>query len=460
MHIVSDQSALGSSGRIPVFSFVSVASHAGMAGRDTEIVVTGAGMAGLTAARVLAEAGRQVLILEARDRVGGRILTVNPGREAVELGAEFVHGKPPELWELLEEANLQTQERDGSELCWLNGKFSACGPLLEHEFRWIEALRQWREEDCSFADYLHRSQMPETTRMRLTDYVEGFNAADQCVIGVASLGRQQTAEDQIEGDRIFHVAGGYHQVPEFLARTVVRAGAQILLNSRVTAVDWKPGSVQVDIDCGGAHSQIHASRVVITLPLGVLLTGSIRFTPYPETVLQAASRLRMGTVQRVVFQFREPFWMDGSGDLADDLRRLSFLYSTGNAPSVWWTSYPENQCRLTAWTGGPRTTLLPETHFKLEQYLLRDLARVFERSDSSIRELFVRSFAHDWQRDPFASGAYSYPSVGAADVFTTISAPVKETLYFAGEHTDSTGHWGTVHGAVRSGHRAAAQILG
>jgi monoamine oxidase len=217
--------------------------------------------------------------------------------------------------------------------------------------------------------------------------------------------------------------------------------------------------VSIGIQRNGEASQIRASKAIITLPLAVLLTGGVHFRPRPEKVLEAAARLRMGAVQRTVLQFREPFWMNSTGELASHLRKLSFLYSTGNAPSVWWTPFPEKHPRLTAWTGGPRVASLPQNQVELERRLLNQLARILGRDDSAIRKLFVGSFMHDWQRDPFSLGAYSYVTVNAENASEIMAEPLDETLYFAGEHTDMTGHWGTVHGAFRSGLRAASQVL-
>src|SRR5260370_9989825 len=94
------------------------------------VLIIGAGMAGLTAARTLAEAGRSVTLLEAGNRVGGRILTLRDNHEIIELGAEFVHGKPPELWSLIEEADLETYELDGSRLSFADGRLE---PRYEQE---------------------------------------------------------------------------------------------------------------------------------------------------------------------------------------------------------------------------------------------------------------------------------------------------------------------------------------
>src|SRR6202789_4454936 len=105
-----------------------------MAESKDDVVVIGAGMAGLTAARALAEAGLKVLVIEAEDRIGGRILTRHVGEEAIELGAEFVHGRPPELWALIDEAGLETYERDGAQVCFEDGALGDLGSESEDVF--------------------------------------------------------------------------------------------------------------------------------------------------------------------------------------------------------------------------------------------------------------------------------------------------------------------------------------
>lgn len=426
---------------------------------DADVIVIGAGVAGLAAARDIAEAGRRVIVVEARNRVGGRIFTVKSGARAVELGAEFVHGKPPELWSLVREARAKTIELDGSQLCWRDGNLSVCDHSLERDFKWIDALKDWKQEDCSFADYLDRSSVSDGTRVRLIDYVEGFNAADHHLIGVKSLGKQQSAEDAIEGDRLFHILDGYGKIPEFLLEALNRSQCRVMLNARVTCVGWKRGAVQVEVEADGQRLEIRGAKAIVTLPLGVLLHERVAFKPRPENILTAAARMRMGIVQRTVLEFREPFWINCADLPADELQKLSFLYSTGNTPSVWWTPCPEKQARLTAWTGGPRASTLPLSRHELEECFLNELGRIFKRSYADIRNQFVGAFTHDWQNDPFSLGAYSYATVGGEETSQTMAEPVDETLYFAGEHTDVSGHWGTVHGALRSGLRSASQAL-
>src|ERR1700733_7065810 len=96
-----------------------------------DVVVVGAGMAGLTTARSLAEAGLKVLVVEANDRIGGRILTRHVGDDAIELGAEFIHGRPPELWALIKEAGLETYRREGTQICFEDGTLSDCSGMMD-----------------------------------------------------------------------------------------------------------------------------------------------------------------------------------------------------------------------------------------------------------------------------------------------------------------------------------------
>ncbi len=297
--------------------------------------------------------------------------------------------------------------------------------------------------------------------------MEGFNASDHRVIGVAALGRQQEAEDAIEGDRLFHVEGGYRQVPEFLAAKVEAAGARILLSHAVTAVEWKQGGAVVSCDGAGGPVRIHAKKVVVTLPLGVLQAGLVRWEPQPAAILEAALRMRMGQAQRAVLVFREsPIGLAlakakaFSEEESVALRKLGFLYAFGKMPPVWWTQYPHKSATLTGWAGGPRTELwraLPLAEVRREA--VATLAGVLGVDAAALDARVAGCHTHDWQQDTYAMGAYSYVPAGAMGASEQMCQPQLETLFFAGEHTDTTGHWGTVHGAMRSGIRVAEQVL-
>ncbi len=216
-----------------------------MTENTTDVIVVGAGMAGLTAARTLAEAGLKILVLEAQNRIGGRIWTQHVANEAIDLGAEFVHGRPPELWALIEEAGLETYERDGSQACFEDGKLADCGDEMEDIFEPLEKLEDFQGPDLSFAEYLDRENPPPDERQQMIGYVEGFNAADHREISAASLGVQQKAEDSIQGDKTFHVRGGYDQLPLYLANRIAEFGGKVLTGELVTGIDWQPGKTTV-----------------------------------------------------------------------------------------------------------------------------------------------------------------------------------------------------------------------
>jgi monoamine oxidase len=433
---------------------------------DADVLVIGAGMAGLTAARALAEAGVRVLVLEAQNRVGGRILTERIGDQVIELGAEFVHGRPPELLALIEEAGLTLTERDGAMLSFEDGRLTGSGDEETEEvtkverddlFSPLEALQNLAGPDLSFADFLERPEIAHLSaedRFALIGYVEGYNAADHHKISAISLGAQQKAEEAVEGDRAFHVVGGYDQLPEYLARRVEQRGGALRADTRVQRVVWRPGHVEVTTNQGN----FSARQAIVTLPLSVLQSSRVVFDPAPGEILEQARRLHMGQASRITLHLRERFWE--ALPPQPELSQLSFLFTRGGVPSVWWTTHPAPGRTLTGWTGGPRSAkLLGLSAEALGQLACDRLAEVFRLDATYVREQVLGCSTHNWQADPNALGAYSYIGVGGMDAPERMAEPVAETLYFAGEHTDTTGQWGTVHAAMRSGLRAARQVL-
>lgn len=428
---------------------------------QSQVLILGAGISGLATARALLERGLHVVIVEARDRVGGRIHTLQTGEGIVELGAEFVHGRAPELWALIEEAGAKTAERDGTML-----RESHDGELCEDKrmedgdlFDPLEQLADL-QHDMPFSDWLAASDVPEERRPALRGYVEGFNAADAERISAMSLGVQQKAEEAIGGEQTFHLAGGYSAITTYLANRICELGGEIRLNCAVRAVRWKAGDVIVDTN----GETFRAPRCVVTLPLGVLQRvnreNGVRFEPEPEAIAHAC-RLAVGRAERFTMVFRERWW-EGSTRLdATSLREMSFLFTQQRTPPVWWTAHPEPEAlpKLVGWAGGPRAQgLAGRSPEELGEAACRELANVFALPEQILREALVATHRHDWLLDPFSRGAYSYVTAGALDAPQAMTRPEEATLFFAGEHTDITGHWGTVHAALRSGMRAAEQI--
>jgi protoporphyrinogen oxidase len=437
-----------------------------MTSAQYEVLVIGAGVAGLHAGRLLAEAGRRVAIVEARGRIGGRIWTqpISLGDLhqpiPVELGAEFVHGLPPETWSLIKQADLSTFEIDGSSFRFDGSRLMAANEqpgtaesVLEEMTRWMQ--KQPSGSDLSFADYLRGQAMDPLTARAAGNYVEGFNAADQQRISVAALIKQQAAEDAIASDRLFRLEAGYAAIPNFLAEKFIAAGGRLILEAPVKKIVWKGGAVSVETTRPDGDLQFLANQAVITAPLGVLQAQAIEFVPRPTEVLFHANRLKMGAVVRLTLVFKEKFWDP----------RLSFLFAPGESPPTWWTPAPHEAPLLTAWAGGPKAERLLKLitadgdSGALRDLSLSTLAKIFALSLSDVRQKLSGWHMHNWQSDQYARGAYSYVQVGALDAPEKMRIPVEGTLYFAGEHTDVAGHWGTVHAALAAGAYAADQVL-
>jgi monoamine oxidase len=453
-----------------------------VAARGYDVLIVGAGAAGLAAGRVLADAGRRVAILEARPRVGGRILTRQVAGEnggesiPVELGAEFIHGLPSATWALTEEAALKTYELDGSQLWFANGRLTAYHEQQRQSHQVLEDMVRWTATECrgrdmTFAEYLSSTAVDASAGEPAANYVEGFNAADRHRIGIASLAKQQRAEDAIEGDRLFRVDAGYEAIPNYLAEEFVRAGGNLLLAKPVHRVEWRRGAVAAHVhDADGRSFQLHAERAVIAVPLGVLHAEAIEFAPRPADILAEAGRLAMGAAVRVILIFREKFWCvrprrSKQRGIDRELEQLSFLFTPSEIPATWWTPMPRDTAMLTAWVGGPKAAALQrsvvlsgDSHTLLNQ-CLATLGRVFEIPLPDLNSLLLSWHTHDWQADEYARGAYSYVPAGALDAPEKMAQPIEETLYFAGEHTDTEGYWGTVHAALASGALTARRLL-
>lgn len=417
-------------------------------------------MAGLAAACTLAEAGRSVALIEASSRVGGRILTVRDGDEIIELGAEFIHGRPPELWSLIKEAGLETYEIDGRTLRFEDGRLNSAPPDPENESSSIlDHLEGYIGSDIPFSEYLDQHHFSKELRDTSIGYVESFNAADHHIIGVQSLGLQQAAEDEIDAKDLFRIRSGYDHLPQLLCDKFIAARGQLHLSTLVERVEWSKGRVHVSASLAGQPATHTAKQAVITLPLGVLQQHAVEFVPMPTPVVEAR-RLRMGNARRFTMLFREKFWADGvTLDTAEN-GDFSFLFSFGSVPPVWWTPLPAPSNTLTGWIGGPRSEPLANfTPTTLGDMACVTLAEIFSLEADDIRAHLIATYSRDWQRDGLSFGSYSYVPAGALDACSKMTIPENHTLYFAGEHTDTTGHWGTVHAALRSGLRAAGQVL-
>jgi|CZKY01.1.fsa_nt_gi monoamine oxidase len=439
-----------------------------MSKRITEVVVIGAGVAGLACAHALCEAGLRVTILEARSRVGGRIWTVYPSltNAPVELGAEFIHGLPREVWQIVERAGLQTHELTGNRWRLEQARLapmSGSWDLIDSIFRRIDESAP----DQSFQDFLEHAcgDLPQHTRIEAAAYVESFHACNASRISAHALARWHRSDREIQGHQGFRFPKGY----EGLVRALVAASKPDLLtvrlNTVVTEITWNPGTVEVTAKSPEQqHASIRAEAAVITLPLGVLqaplgTSGAVCFRPELTERAAALKQLEMGAAIRLVLCFRHCFWTDPKL-VRSPMPDMSFLSSSEELFPTWWSSVFAGTAMLTGWSGGVRAEQLSGLGTAaLMERGLEALQHVFGIPLETLRDLVQESFVHDWQSDPYCRGAYSYALAGGREAARRLAAPVGNTLFFAGEATDCSGHNGTVHGAIASGQRAATELL-
>jgi monoamine oxidase len=434
-----------------------------------DVVIVGAGVAGLAAACRLTEAGATTAVLEARDRLGGRVHTLRDERVPIpiELGAEFVHGSAPEVVEIARRAQFVVCDIRGQR--W-HAQGTKLTPLDEVEFwkdlgRIMGRLDSKRTPDRSFQDFLDtRPGGASLARQRMLarEFVQGFHAADLGRISERSLADGGAPDDE-EEERQARILDGYDRVVQRLAAN----GRGVRLSHQVREIAWEPGAV--DVRCarpGGGSSVVSARAAIITVPLGVLqqTTGpsAITFTPEIDDTRRAASQLAMGTVVRITLLFREPFWeakslrrRAGGRSLAE----LAFLHSSDEDVPTWWTAGPVRATTLVGWSGGPNAVRLASRGAaEVEARAIAACARLFGLRSRRLGSLVEECWYHDWDNDRHTLGAYSYALVGGSTAAQRLARPVARTLFFAGEAAAADGRTGTVHGAIGTGYRAATAV--
>ena len=434
--------------------------------RDFDVIVVGAGAAGLTALRDLDRAGRKVLCVEARDRVGGRVMTIGDPLSPIpiELGAEFIHGRPPEIWEIVRTARLSTYDCLEQAVHLKDGGVESSSEAWELVDRVMTDMTRVAEHgpDRTFLEFIEQSPYPDETKQLAISYVEGFNAARKERISIASLAIDGRASDEIKGNQSFRIANGYSSVLNHVLGGVDQLDAKLKLNSIVERIEWLPGSASVHVRSAlTGHMEVLSSRAVaITVPLGVLqapsdAAGAICFAPEPAQILEAAKSLEFGQVVRVVLCFRKAFW-ENMEAIAD----AGFLLCDEKFFRAWWKPLPMRAPVLTGWSSGPYSDeLLDLPKSATILCALADLARITNSDPDQLNEMLKAAYYHDWHGDPFSRGAYSYVPVGAVHARRALAEPVENTLFFAGEATEFNGHSATVHGAMATGTRAAQQVL-
>jgi monoamine oxidase len=419
------------------------------------VLVLGAGAAGLAAGAALARRTVAVTVLEARQRIGGRVDTrLDPVLGIpVEHGAEFVHGRPARTLELARQAHARLRGVPDRHLRRSARRLSDAGRVFgEAE----QLLARGTRDDEPFATVLRRSRARADVASMARAFVRGFYLGDPRGVSSLALARMTRALDDIGGDAMSRVVDGYGRVLEPLSRAIRGAGGEIRLGASVEEVRWSPAHVELRARgmAGGSLPPVRGDRLVVTLPVSLVRDGSVRFSPPLREKQRAAAALGMGALVKVVLRFRHPPWARSRS-----LRGMSFLHVEGAPFPVLWTLAPLEAPVLVGWSGGPDAApLAGRRPNDIVRAALRSAAHGLRSTARALEDALDGAAVADWTRDPLARGGYAVFPTGSARAAEALARSVEHTLFFAGEAT-AGGHAGTVDGALGSGERAAREVL-
>jgi monoamine oxidase len=411
------------------------------------VIVVGAGVSGLTCASELQRAGVEVTVLEARDRIGGRVWTGEVADASIDLGGAWIHGPVGNpLAEFCRAAGLawtsdgpwgsrmQIHRADGS---LVDPPAASSMVAAFNDFDPAEALPHLGT-DASFAEavdwYLADrglgGEPAETVRFSLSWLEAGLNIGAHPT-GISAAG---AAQYQLHPGGNVVLVGGYRSLVEHLA-----SGLDVELDEPVLAIEH---GRQVVVST--THRSLPTDRVVVTVPVAVL--GSIVFDPgLPDRLRIAAERLKLSTVEKIVMRFRDHWW-------PEHLRRLVHVTPERRFPA-WMDLSPHVGAPTLVGFFNPGISEMP-----VESGARLDIALDCLRTMLGPVPKPVGALVTDWRNDPYAGGAYSYIPAGASADDMRTFATLDGSLLFAGEHTVPEYH-GTVHAAFVSGRRAARTLL-
>jgi monoamine oxidase len=432
--------------------------------KNSEVLIIGAGATGLTAAYTLAKAGKKVTILEARNRAGGRIHTLNNNSffKHAELGAEFVHGNLPVTLKLFKEGEIKYHSASGEMWHYNNGRFTKGFEQADNWELLIQKLNEL-EQDISIGDFLEQQFNDEKyskLKKLVNKFVSGYDTADPFKVSAFALHKEWQSEDE---DTQYRVDGGYGKMINYLANESKANGAQLFLNSVVKDIHWEHNQVEA---ITADKVSYKANKVIIALPLGVLQAdtseeGAITFSPSVPQYNQAIQQMGFGAIIKILLAFKNAFWEDEETAIlaGSSLKEMGFLLSDEEIPT-WWTQYPEHSNVLTGWLGGPPAEKkIDLSNEELLQQGIQSLSNIFKRNIEELKDNLIVWNVVNWTADLFTRGSYAYDTIAAPGARKILNGPINNTIYFAGEYLYDGPAMGTVEAALTSGEEIAKGII-
>ncbi len=400
------------------------------------VVILGAGAAGLYAGHLLDQAGLAFRILEASDRVGGRLGKLEGFADyPLDLGAEWLHGKKSLVGSLVKRSKTDISKDKSKVRYWFGGKLVKKLPVDAWELFEQEDL-----PDLSYRDYGEQQGLYPAYEHIIEGIAGDFGAAADQISAYAKIWEERHWSS---GNKDYKFARTYFDlIYEQWALPIL---GHIQPNTAVTQIDYQKHEIRLKDSAG--HSYL-ADKVILTVPLPILQDGDIEFIPpLPSEKVKAFKQIGMGPGLKVFLKFASTFYYPNT-----------FGGSVCAAYASEQTGKPGKDSVLLAFVMGKQAAVLSSlgSDQAIVEALLAELDQMYGGQAS---QTFLDARVINWGSHPYIRGAYSFSTVGIGKARTVAALPVENRLFFAGEAMNLRGHHQTVHGAAETGEMAVSQIL-
>lgn len=413
--------------------------------------IVGAGISGLYAALLLKQRGIKVEIFEASDEIGGRIKRLSDFSDfQIDLGPEFIHGQNSIWYDLARNSGLELNVNSLTSFFAHNNNLlsSAAFEALPEYAAFsslLDSLADYSGSDISALSYAQVSSLPDSMMSAWNSKVANSRGTDSSKIGMTGLAFTESNWQSGDDVLVSNNFDFYHSIEQSFGSLI----ANVRLNTPIETIGYGGSKVTLQDSDGNIYEK---DRVIVTAPLGVLKSQLINFNPnLPPLHLQAINAMSMDKGLRILLKFSQRFWSENMG----------FIYGGSLVPQ-YWTPGANGRSNannvLSCSVNGVYADNLELLGADMIPAILSELDTLF--GNNAATTSFVDAHLHNWADEPYIQGVSSFhPPLFSPELRGQLGTPVNNKLFFAGEHTHSEGHHGTVQGALETALRAVNQIL-
>ncbi|RZJ65865.1 MAG: FAD-dependent oxidoreductase [Flavobacterium sp.] len=406
------------------------------------VIVVGAGAAGLMSANILSKKGCDVVLLEAGDRIGGRIHTLTPPgfSNHVEAAAEFIHGKLPLTLQLMKKAKLEVVPATGKMYRSKNDKIDSNFGNSKAWSEFYEALFDLKR-DCSLQELLDlrfSAKKYATLRNEAIDMAQGLDLGEPGKLSLFNVREEWTSQEMQ-----YRPVSGYAPLLEFISNDSDLGKRQLHFNEKVSRIEWQRGFVKAIT----ATDVFIADAIVVTVPISVYHNNEMEFSPeIPQ--LKLFDDIGFGEVIKIALEFDTMFWEEKYAD-------LGFLFT--EAGFTFWTQLSQHKPLLIAWIGNADASSYDS--IADEEMIERSVSELEKTFGNIARDSFRVGKVFRFTKKSPTKGGYSWFTTKSRSAVAKLNRGIDSTIYFAGEALEPKGDNATVEAALQSGRHVANKIL-